>query len=114
VANEGSAFLLEVAALAMLAWWGATGRASVALAVLFGAGAPLAAAIVWGLFAAPRAKIRLPMAGIVAIKALVFGAASAALWGLGWQRLATTFGAIAFANTVIAAVDRDAQMRAAR
>jgi hypothetical protein len=33
----------------------------------------MAAAVAWALFAAPMAGIRLPMAGILAIKALGFG-----------------------------------------
>jgi hypothetical protein len=79
-ANEGSAFLLELVALGVLGWWGATRGTSLALSVLLGAAAPTAAAVAWALFAAPKARIRLPMAGILAIKALVFGSASAALW----------------------------------
>jgi hypothetical protein len=111
VANEGCAFLLEMAVLAILAWWGATRWTSVGLAVLIGAGAPSAAAVVWALFAAPKAKIRLPMAGVLAIKALVFGTASAALWSLERPGLAASFAAVALANTVIAALDRNAHMR---
>jgi hypothetical protein len=111
VANEGLAFLLEVAALAALAWWGATRGASKAAGVLLGIGAPLAAAVVWGLFASPRAKIRLPLAGVIAVKALVFGCASAATYALGLPGLATSFAAIALINTVIATLDRDAAMR---
>jgi hypothetical protein len=113
-ANEGLAFLLEIAVLATLGWWGATRGAGVAAASLLGIGAPLAAALVWGLLAAPKAKIRLPMAGVVAVKALVFGGASAAICALGTPRLATSFAAIALANTVIAVLDRDAAMRASR
>jgi hypothetical protein len=109
VANEGGAFLIEVAALAALAGWGATQRTSVASALLLGFGAPLAAAVVWGLFAAPKAKIRLPMAGVLAVKALVFGAATFALWARARPWLAASFAVIAFANASIAAFDRAAR-----
>jgi hypothetical protein len=112
VANEGLAFVLEMAALATLAWWGAARGTSTAASVLLGIGAPLAAAVVWGSFAAPKARIRLPMAGVIAVKALVFGSASAALFALGRPRLAASFAAIALANTVLATLDRDAAMRA--
>src|SRR5258706_4542265 len=54
-ANEALAFLLELAALAALAAWGfAVGDGGLAKAAL-AIGAPLLAAVVWGLFAAPRA-----------------------------------------------------------
>jgi hypothetical protein len=114
VANEGCAFLLELAALTILAWWGATRGASTASAVLLGGGAPLAAAVVWGLFAAPRARVRLPMAGVLAVKALVFASATAALFVLGRPGLSVGFAAVALTNTAIAAFDRDARVRAAR
>jgi hypothetical protein len=114
LANEGLAFLLEVAALAALAWWGVTVGTSTAVSVLLGIGAPLAAAVVWGLFAAPRARIRLPMAGVIAVKALVFGCASVAIHALARPRLALSFAAIALASSVIAALDRDATVRASR
>jgi hypothetical protein len=114
VANEGCAFLLELAALTILAWWGATRSASLVSAVLLGGGAPLAAAVVWGLFAAPRAKIRLPMAGVLAVKALVFASAGAALLALGRPGLSASFATVALTNAAIAAFDRDARVRAAR
>jgi hypothetical protein len=114
LANEGFAFLLELAALAALAWWGATIGTTTAVCVLLGTGAPLAAAVVWGLFAAPRARIRLPIAGVIAVKALVFGCASVGIYALGRARLAISFGLIALANSVVAALDRDATARASR
>ena len=110
-ANEGLAFLLELAMLVALAWWGAeTGGTRIASVVL-GVGAPVAAAVLWGLFAAPRARIRLPMAGLLAVKALVFAAATAAIHSRGRPRLAIGFAIVALANAAIAAADRDAAMR---
>ena len=114
MASEGCAFLLEVAMLAILAWWGIRTGTGKAVTVLLGLGAPLAAAVVWGLFAAPKARIRLPMAGVITIKMLVFASASAALATLGRPRLAIAFAAVAVVNTVIAALDRDALLRASR
>jgi hypothetical protein len=114
VVNEGGAFVLEVLAFATLGWWGATRATSFAFSVAQGAGAPLGAALVWGLFAAPRARVRLPMVGTFAVKVGVFGTASAALWTLGWPRAAAAFALLALGNTSLAALDRDAQVRAAR
>jgi hypothetical protein len=103
------AFLLELLALVLLAGWGATRGTSMVSALLLGVAAPAAAAVVWGLFASPRARIRLPVAGVLAVKALVFGAAMCALWALEGPRLAASFAAFAFANTLVAAFDRAAR-----
>lgn len=80
-------FGLELATLAALAvgGWRAGGPSAVrwALAV----GAPLAAALVWGSYAAPKAPRRLRGAAHVGVEVLVFGAgvAALALTGLpGW------------------------------
>ncbi|HBW20798.1 MAG TPA: hypothetical protein DEH11_18225, partial [Actinobacteria bacterium] len=61
LANEGLALLLEPVMLAALAWWGAEAGGSPTGRVLPGVAAPLAAAVIWGLCAAPRARFRLPM-----------------------------------------------------
>ncbi len=59
MANLALRFLLELACLAALAYWGAgatsSDTANVAVAIL----APLAAATVWGIWSAPRAPRRL-------------------------------------------------------
>src|SRR3954471_2133034 len=72
------AFLSDLAALAALAYWGFPAPDGGPAKVLLGVGLPLIAAVLWGLFAAPRALVhRTPLA--VATKVLVFGAAVAAL-----------------------------------
>ncbi|WP_405494010.1 YrdB family protein [Streptomyces sp. NBC_00096] len=100
--NEGLAFLLEVLALGLLAWWGFTrdiGRVgSIALAVA----APLAAAVLWGLFAAPKARFTVPLAAQLGVKAVVYGAAALALLALGQRSWALWFTAVVLVNTVLA------------
>jgi len=108
VVNEGLAFLLELLALAALAWWGAEIGSGLFVHLLLGIGLPLAAAVVWGVFASPRARVRLPLAGILAVKAVVFGAAMLGVDALGHRTPAVVFGVVATANTVIATLDRDA------
>ncbi len=109
--NEGVAFLLELAMLAALGWWGAKSGSSVALSVVLAVGAPLLTAILWGLFAAPKARIRLPVAGVLVVKGLAFGSGVAATYALGLHVLAGIFAAIAFANTALATFDRQAALR---
>jgi Protein of unknown function (DUF2568) len=114
VANETLAFLLELAMLAALGWWGATTGRSAALDVLLGVGAPLAVAVAWGLFAAPKARVPLPMAGVVAVKVLAYGSAVIAIAAMGRHRLAACFAVVAFVNTLVATMDRDAAVRTNR
>jgi Protein of unknown function (DUF2568) len=109
--NEGLAFVVELLALAALAWWGAETGGGLAVHLLLGIGAPLSAAIVWGLYASPKAKVRLPLGGVLVVKALVFGAATFALDLVGHRSLAVLFAVVAAANTGIAALDRDAAFR---
>ena len=51
--NLVARFALELSALAALAYWGFQLTASTGVRVLAGLGAPLAAAVVWALFASP-------------------------------------------------------------
>ncbi|AJF68771.1 YrdB family protein [Streptomyces vietnamensis] len=110
VLNEGLAFLLELAALAALAWWGWDSAENVALRLLLAVAAPAVAAVVWGLFAAPKARFRVPLAGVLAVKALVFGAAALALLGVDRPVWAVVFAAVALVNTALATADRQAAM----
>ncbi|WP_407839642.1 YrdB family protein [Streptomyces sp. DSM 116496] len=102
LANEGLAFLLELLALGLLAWWGYTrdiGRAgSLALAVA----APLAAAVLWGMFAAPKARYAVPLAAQLGVKAVVFGAAALALLALGQRLPSLWFTVVVVLNTALA------------
>jgi hypothetical protein len=107
-ANEALAFVLELAMLAGLAWWGASQDASLISRVLLAVAGPLAAAIVWGLFAAPRARFLMPAAGVLVVKAAVFVVTAVAVYSAGLHTVAIVGGVIAFLNAGIAAVDRAA------
>src|SRR5689334_25153685 len=85
-------FLLELAALALLAVWGAKTGDGVVAKVALGAGMPLVAAVIWGLFVAPRATYDIPAAR-AAGQVLVFGTAALALVALGRPVLAAGFAA---------------------
>jgi hypothetical protein len=109
--NEGLAFLIELFALAILAWWGAETGGGLFVHLLLGIGTPLVAAVLWGLFASPKARVELPLPGVLAVKALVFGTAMICLDVLGHRTLAVAFGIIAAANTIIATLDRNAALQ---
>ena len=92
-------FVLELCALAALGWWGfSAGDGS--LSYVLGLGAPVAAAVVWGMLAAPRGRFdgRDPqrLVGEVA----VFGAAVLALAVLGRWWLAAAFAIVALVDGV--------------
>jgi Protein of unknown function (DUF2568) len=104
--NDLLALLLELGALAALGYWGFTVGENWPLTLLLGLGAPVAAAVVWGLFAAPRATFRVPLAVVLVVKTLVFGAATAALYARGHRTFAIVFAVLVAINTVMVTIDR--------
>ena len=85
-------FLLELAALAAVAWWGA--GVSVAAGIL----APIAFAVLWGLFVAPKAKIALPPPSRLAVELVLWTLAAAALAAAWTPAAGAAFGAVAVAD----------------
>ncbi len=77
-ANLGLRFLLELCALAAVAYWGWSEHAGVWRWVLVVA-APLAIALLWGRWVAPKAKARVADPWKLLLEVLVFGSAVAAL-----------------------------------
>ncbi|WP_042414179.1 YrdB family protein [Streptacidiphilus anmyonensis] len=110
-ANELLAFLLELVALGGLAWWGFRTGQNAAVHVLLGVGAPLAMAVLWGMFAAPRARHPLPVPALLVFKLVVFGLAAAALYAVGAHAFGIVFAVVAVANTVLATADRESLAR---
>ncbi|WP_223693730.1 DUF2568 domain-containing protein [Leifsonia poae] len=103
-ANSVLRFLLELAALASLGVWGYQATSILAAQLLLAIAAPLAAAVLWGAFIAPRAPIVLPAAGRTALEVVVFGSATLALVALGEPVLATVLAALAVVNIVLLTV----------
>jgi Protein of unknown function (DUF2568) len=100
-ANLALRFALELAALAALAYWGFhTGKTAIADVVL-GLGAPLVAAAVWGVFAAPSSARRLRGGALVAVQSAVFAAAAIALVAAGQPVLAVAFAVVVAVNSVL-------------
>lgn len=97
VANLGLKFILEVAALVLLAFWGAhTGRGvwSVVLGVL----APACMVVVWGRFAAPRSHRRLESALRVPLELTVFLLAAVAGYAAGLRWFVVAFVVLVVVN----------------
>lgn len=93
-------FLLELAALAALAYWGVRTGTSLltrlALAVL----APLFAAGVWGTFVAPTAPYRLPGLPRLGLELLLFGAVALALVSIGETAAAGAIAGLAVVDGI--------------
>jgi hypothetical protein len=111
--NEGLAFLLEIAAIVVLAWWGFTTGGHILINIVLGVGAPVAAMVLWGLFAAPRARFKVALPFVLLVKAAVFGAGALAFYGVGHAALAIVFAVVAVLNTALATLDREAHFRTA-
>lgn len=101
-ANEVLAFLVELAALACLFWWGFSLGESLVIQLLLGGGVLAVAIALWGTFAAPRARIRLPLAGVLMVKAVVLGGGAFGLHEVGHPTAALVMAAVVVANTGLA------------
>ena len=100
-ANLALRFLLELCALAALAYWGfKTGRGPIAKIGL-GIGTPLLAAVVWGTFVAPQAPVAVPWPLRLVLQVAIFGLAAAGLAATGHRTLAWAFGLAVVINAAL-------------
>jgi hypothetical protein len=97
--NLGLRFCLELAALAALGWWGAQAGSSTALHIVLAIAAPLAAAVVWGLFVAPKARVHVGDEARLVIELAVFAAAAVAFAVSGHVWPAVAVAGIAVMNS---------------
>lgn len=99
--NLAVRFLLELCVLAALGYWGFQSQPGWLGKIVFGIGAPLIAAVVWGMFVAPKATYRLPGGVILGLEVLVFGAGIAALLAVQHVTLAWTLGLLYVVNRLL-------------
>ena len=102
-------FLVELAALAGLGFWGWTAGRSTTGQWVLALATPVAAAWLWGMYAAPASRHRLAGRALLAVEWLVFGGAAiaTAVAGLPWAAVA--FVVVAAANAfVLAKTTREA------
>jgi Protein of unknown function (DUF2568) len=93
-------FICELAMLAALAFWGYVVGEGVWAWVL-GLAAPVVAAIVWGLFVAPRARVPVPAPVRVAIELVLYTAAAAGLAAAGQPVAAVVLGIGGLATSIL-------------
>jgi hypothetical protein len=94
-------FLLELAMLAALAYWGLQTDASLPVRIALGVGTPLVVALIWARFMAPKSRRRLTGTPYLVLKAVLFGAAAIALVVTGEPALALVFVVMAVINQAL-------------
>lgn len=99
--NLALSFFIELLMLAAFSYWGFHGEKSVLIKWFLGIGLPLAVAVLWGLYLAPKAKRRVKiMAGIILSLGLFLGSAIA-LYQAGHTILAIPFAILAIINRAL-------------
>ncbi len=86
--------------LAGFAWWGFTAFDG-PMRWLIGLGVPLVAAIVWGWFFAPKARVTFPHALTLTGRTALLLLGAAALWGIGNNGLAIAQTALVALGTAL-------------
>ena len=99
--NLALAFVLELCMLAALGYWGFTLDQGLAVRVGAGLGAPILAAVVWGIWMAPRASRRLQEPLHLIAELIIFGLAITALFAARQSQLALIFALVYIINVVL-------------
>ena len=103
-ANLALRFLLELVALAAVGWWGwhvggsTSGQLSLAIAL------PLAVALAWGAFIAPKARFSVSRPVWYGLQVVIFGAAALALASVWSTAAGIAFALVIVANTTLLAL----------
>ena len=100
-ANLGVRFILELAALAALGYWGFRVGDGAIARVALGIGTPLVAALAWGLFVAPRASVDAPEAVRLLLQIAIFGGAALALARADQAQMGIALAAVAALNAAL-------------
>jgi len=99
-------FLLELAMLAALAYWGLQTDASLPVRIALGIGTPLVVALIWARFMAPKSTRRLTGRAYLVLKFILFALAAIALVITGEPALAFVFVVMAVINQALMLVWR--------
>ena len=97
-ANLLIAFLLELCMIAAFAYWGFNVDQIGLVRLVLGIGVPLIVIVIWGYWMAPKSQRRLKGKAYLALKLVLFGAASTALYFTGQFPLALILVVLFFVN----------------
>ena len=103
--NLAIKFALELAALALLSYWGVVTGSGV-WAVVLAVAAPVAMIGLWGTLAAPRAARRLPVRARIPLELGLFALACGAGYAAGANAAASAFAIVAVVNAIALTVLR--------
>lgn len=98
--NLGLRFVLELVLLGALGYWGFQSNDGV-LRWLLGIGAPLVAAIAWGVWVAPASSNRLADPLRLVVEIALFGGGVLALWTAHQRGAAIAFGVAILVNLLL-------------
>lgn len=99
--NLALAFFLELWMLFAFGFWGFHTGSGLFAKVTLGIGAPLLAAVAWGLLLAPKAPVRLPAPAHLILTLAFFGVAALALVAAGQPLQALIFAALVALNQAL-------------
>lgn len=103
--NSGLMFFLELGMLSALGYVGFTNNAHPFGKYLAGIGMPVLAAVLWGIFAAPRSGNRLEQPYPFLFGLTLFGITAWLLYWAGYPRLALLFGGTALVCELLTLVE---------
>ena len=104
ILNLALRFGLELAMLVIFGFWGFKMGSTPLMRWVLGIGAPLLAAVIWGLWMAPRARRRLHGVAFLMVELVLFGLAGWALYSTGQKNLTLWFGVVYLVNRILMVV----------
>lgn len=104
--NLALRFLLELAAVAALTYWGFKTGGGTLTKFLLGIGVPALFIGIWGIFVSPRATVSLPGPAKFVLGLILLELAAFALAAAGQPILAMAFGAVVLINAALIAIWR--------
>jgi hypothetical protein len=99
--NLGLRFLLELAGIAALAFWGWNVTTAQPARIVLAVGAPIVLIVVWALAVAPKAENSLPQTTRMLIGSVLLLVAAGGVYLAGQPVAAFVFGALVVANTIL-------------
>lgn len=98
--NNLVSFLLELAMLGAISFWGFHAGNTSLIKWLLGLGIPLLVIVFWSVFMAPQANNRIAWPWLPVVSLLLFLISAAALYGAGARSAAAVFAATAVINCI--------------
>lgn len=96
--NLSIRFILEIAVLIIFGYWGFHVSQSTVINILLGIGAPLLAAVIWGMFGAPKAPYTLSGLSFFMLEIVMFGLPVIILFFLNKSTLGFVYGLVVAIN----------------